>query len=99
MAGNKDKGRDKHDPADLIEGRFARQKAEGGREEIEENLRDGQEAPQEDARSRHPSQRHKDKQELEDQLQEGLEDTFPASDPVSATQIVTPGKPPRRDRS
>lgn len=29
---------------------------------------------------------------LEDQLQEGLEDTFPASDPVSATITSIPGR-------
>lgn len=31
----------------------------------------------------------------EDELEEGLEDTFPASDPVSATNTVTPGAPPK----
>jgi uncharacterized membrane protein len=30
-----------------------------------------------------------------DELEEGLEDTFPASDPVSATNTVTPGAPPK----
>ena len=32
-------------------------------------------------------------QENEDELDEGLEDTFPASDPVSVTQPSIPGKP------
>lgn len=31
-----------------------------------------------------------------DELEEGLEDTFPASDPVSVTSTVTPGAPPRQ---
>jgi hypothetical protein len=31
--------------------------------------------------------------ENEDELEEGLEDTFPASDPVSVTVPSTPGKP------
>ncbi|MDN5926262.1 MAG: hypothetical protein L0I29_04225 [Hyphomicrobiales bacterium] len=31
--------------------------------------------------------------ENEDELDEGLEDTFPASDPVSVTQPSKPGKP------
>ena len=31
-----------------------------------------------------------------DELEEGLEDTFPASDPVSATSTVTPGAPPKQ---
>lgn len=33
-----------------------------------------------------------DKAELEDQLNEGLEDTFPASDPLSVTGSTTAGK-------
>jgi hypothetical protein len=31
-----------------------------------------------------------------DELEEGLEDTFPASDPVSVTSTVTPGAPPKQ---
>ncbi|RYC10674.1 hypothetical protein [Ciceribacter ferrooxidans] len=45
-----------------------------------------------------PSARRKgDAAELEEELQEGLEDTFPASDPVSAAYSSTPGaaKPTR----
>lgn len=30
-----------------------------------------------------------------DELEEGLEDTFPASDPVSVTTTTTPGGPPK----
>jgi hypothetical protein len=37
------------------------------------------------------------KAELEEQLEEGLEETFPASDPVSAAQPAPSGDPkPRR---
>ena len=37
-----------------------------------------------------------DKETLEDELEEGLEDTFPASDPVSATVSSIPANGPRR---
>lgn len=37
------------------------------------------------------ARRAKDAVELESQLEEGLEDTFPASDPVSAVQSLTAG--------
>lgn len=37
-------------------------------------------------------------QDDEDDLEDALEQTFPASDPVSSEQIVKPGKPPHRDR-
>jgi hypothetical protein len=30
---------------------------------------------------------------LEEQLQEGLEDSFPASDPISVTTTAIPGRP------
>lgn len=33
---------------------------------------------------------------LDDELEEGLEETFPASDPVSATSSTTTGGPPRK---
>ncbi|ACI94270.1 conserved hypothetical protein [Afipia carboxidovorans OM5] len=33
------------------------------------------------------------RKELEEQLEEGLEDTFPASDPVSVTQPHPPKRP------
>ncbi|RCS25122.1 hypothetical protein DUT91_06770 [Phyllobacterium salinisoli] len=38
-------------------------------------------------------ERTADPGELEEQLQEGLEDTFPGSDPVSVTSTGIPGKP------
>jgi hypothetical protein len=85
-------------PEDQIDDRFKRQQAEGGREEVDENLQHKRSAEEASTDKRHPSEHDKNKEELEEELEEGLEDTFPASDPVSATQIVTPGKPPKRDR-
>lgn len=41
-------------------------------------------------------EKEKRRKENEDELDEGLEDTFPASDPVSVTQPSTPGKPNNR---
>lgn len=40
--------------------------------------------------------RKKDPATLEEQLQEGLEDTFPGSDPVSVTIPGVPGRPDDR---
>lgn len=37
------------------------------------------------------------RENLEEQLNEGLEDTFPASDPVSATNSSITGPPPKND--
>jgi hypothetical protein len=37
--------------------------------------------------------RAEDKATLEEQLQEGLEDTFPGSDPVSVIVTAIPGRP------
>ncbi|MCX7303123.1 MAG: hypothetical protein NTV73_02120 [Hyphomicrobiales bacterium] len=37
-------------------------------------------------------------QELEAELEEGLEDSFPASDPVSVISSSIPGKPKKRTR-
>jgi hypothetical protein len=34
-----------------------------------------------------------DRPTLEEQLQEGLEDSFPASDPISVTTTAIPGRP------
>lgn len=34
---------------------------------------------------------------LEEELQEGLEDSFPASDPVSVTSTAIPGSPRRKN--
>lgn len=36
------------------------------------------------------------KQALDDELEEGLEDTFPASDPVSVTSSTIPGRPKKK---
>ncbi|RUM95683.1 hypothetical protein EET67_21800 [Pseudaminobacter arsenicus] len=40
--------------------------------------------------------RAEDPDTLEEQLQEGLEDTFPGSDPVSVTITGIPGRPKER---
>lgn len=37
-----------------------------------------------------------DKKVLERELEEGLEETFPASDPVAVTEPARPGKPARK---
>ena len=44
-------------------------------------------------------EREKQKHEnlTEEELEEGLEDTFPASDPVSVTSTTVPGGPSRAD--
>ena len=42
--------------------------------------------------------RGKTSDEREQELNEGLRDTFPASDPVSPTNTSIPGKPPRKQR-
>ncbi len=57
-------------------------------------------APGEDSpKATTPSAREKgDRQELDDQLNEGLEETFPASDPVSTAVTSIPAgtpKPPK----
>lgn len=36
------------------------------------------------------------KQEVEDELEEALEDTFPASDPISMISSSIPGKPKKK---
>jgi hypothetical protein len=41
-------------------------------------------------------EKEKRRKENEEELEEGLEDTFPASDPVSVTQPSKPGKPNAR---
>ncbi|MDO1584244.1 hypothetical protein [Rhizobium oryzicola] len=46
--------------------------------------------------SRHPAAGRGEPQSQEDMLNEGLEDTFPASDPVSSTITSIPGKAPER---
>ncbi len=40
-----------------------------------------------------PEDRPDDEKILEEELETGLEDTFPASDPVSVTSTAIPGKP------
>lgn len=41
-------------------------------------------------------EREKRRKENENELEEGLEDTFPASDPVSVTSPGSPGAPTRK---
>lgn len=36
------------------------------------------------------------KQQLDMELQEGLEDSFPASDPISVTSTTIPGRPKKK---
>ena len=45
---------------------------------------------------KHEKDEH-DRAKDESELQEGLEDTFPASDPVSPTSTTTPGGPKKKD--
>jgi hypothetical protein len=40
----------------------------------------------------------RDKARRKDELDEGLEDTFPASDPVSLTEPTVPGRPAKAPR-
>jgi len=47
-------------------------------------------------RSLEREQRLRAKKSKEEQLEEGLEDTFPASDPVSVTSSSIPGRPKKR---
>ena len=50
--------------------------------------------PQKKSRKRRPTfDRSKDQDELSRELDEGLEDSFPASDPVSVTSTAIPGAP------
>lgn len=39
-----------------------------------------------------------DKNRLEEELEEGLEDSFPGSDPVSVTSTAIPGSPAKKPR-
>jgi hypothetical protein len=50
------------------------------------------------SRERRTPGRAEDPRILEEQLQEGLEDSFPASDPVSVTSTVISGGPKERMR-
>jgi hypothetical protein len=48
-------------------------------------------------KKKHPARSEKlSKEELEHELEEGLEDTFPASDPPTATQPVHHEQPKKR---
>jgi hypothetical protein len=50
-----------------------------------------------DPEDRHERSLEKDRlSEEEEELEEGLEDSFPASDPVSVTVPTKPGRPQRR---
>lgn len=50
--------------------------------------------PQKKSRKRRPTlDRSRDQDELSRELDEGLEDSFPASDPVSVTSTAIPGAP------
>jgi len=48
--------------------------------------------PMPETGKRRTAGRAEDKGTLEEQLQEGLEDTFPASDPVSVVSTTIPGR-------
>lgn len=48
------------------------------------------------ARSLRAEQAEQERNRLEEELDEGLEDTFPASDPVSVTSTTTTGAPKQR---
>ncbi|MET3587032.1 hypothetical protein ABID21_003154 [Pseudorhizobium tarimense] len=63
----------------------------------DENKRTPHQAP-ENHQTEPTARKEQDPHELEDQLEEGLEDTFPASDPVSTsiTSIPTGTPPPPR---
>jgi len=55
------------------------------------------EMPRPSKRSRKPTvDRPSDQTELSRELDEGLEGSFPASDPVSVTSTVIPGGPAKR---
>ena len=46
---------------------------------------------------RPPYDRPDEPEALEELLEEGLEETFPGSDPVSVTSTGVPGRPPKPD--
>jgi hypothetical protein len=43
-----------------------------------------------------PTDRPDDPEKLREELDEGLEDSFPASDPPSVTSTAIPGRPKKR---
>ena len=47
-------------------------------------------------RKQRETEARKSPEELEEELDEGLRDTFPASDPVSPTGTTIPGKPKKK---
>ncbi|WP_395450195.1 hypothetical protein ACHMW7_10560 [Aminobacter sp. UC22_36] len=49
--------------------------------------------PKRERRARRSDDRPKDQQVLQEELDEGLEDSFPASDPVSVTSTTISGAP------
>ncbi len=53
----------------------------------------GQTRPKRVRRARRSDDRPKDQQVLQEELDEGLEDSFPASDPVSVTSTTISGSP------
>ncbi|WP_237683946.1 hypothetical protein [Pseudaminobacter soli (ex Zhang et al. 2022)] len=77
------------DPGALPSKAFA---VEGAKLSELELLLEGAVAHKEFKRRRTPG-RAEDPETLEEQLVEGLEDTFPASDPVSVTSTTVPGSP------
>jgi hypothetical protein len=61
------------------------------------NTRDGKQTP-DDKRTKDSARTSGNKADLEEQLNEGLEDTFPASDPVATSTTAIPAgtpKPPK----
>lgn len=72
--------------------------APGGKHSVPDQTRTGGPAQKIPEENKPPAEREKSRKELDKELNEGLEDTFPASDPPAVTSIVTPGKPPARDR-
>ncbi len=53
----------------------------------------GQMRPKRERRARRNDERPKDQQVLQQELDEALEDSFPASDPVSVTSTTISGAP------
>ncbi len=49
-------------------------------------------------KSGRPDQTQEDRDRLEEELEEGLEDSFPGSDPVSVTSTAIPGSPGKKPR-
>ena len=59
--------------------------------------RRGEETPAvKSLRQEQASHRRKSPEQLEEELEEGLKDTFPASDPVSPTSTAIPGQPKKK---